>query len=200
MHPARTSPPSKRLASALLALALQLAGCRSTLEMSADELAHLGEGEGRIVGSVLLVIEPAAGEQPVRRAQGGPKAQDESYSLLVRRGLYMGEDGHSITVTPGAERVFAAKLPAADYEVFEVRQTFTRLRAEVGARFTVRAGRTTYVGRLVLLLPSRSRAGMPIGMRVEDREQRDRELLGPELQALVGELEQRLMTLPSPRR
>jgi hypothetical protein len=188
-----------RSARAALALALVACGCRSSLDMSARDVARLREDEGRIVGSVLIVTEHAAGAAPEVRSSGGPTAEG-SYSLLARRGSFLGDDGHAITVLPGEERAFVARLPEGDYTFYEVKQTFTRLRAEIDAQFTVREGRTTYIGRLELWLPERMQQGMPSGVRCLDAKERDLELLGPEVRALVGELETRLVTLPAARR
>ena len=186
--------------SAALALVLVALGCRTSLDMSARDVARLRADEGIVVGSVLVVTEHAAGAAPMARSSGGPGAEAGSYSLLARRGEFQGDDGHAITVLPGEERAFVARLPEGDYTFYEVKQTFTRLRAEIDARFTVREGRTTYIGRLELWLPERMQEGMPSGVRCVDAKERDLELLGPEVRALVGDPETRLVTLPAARR
>jgi hypothetical protein len=140
-------------------LLMPLCACATEMKMTAEELRDLKPDEGLVLGSVRIqggkdILGRKGWELVAEKAGGGP-----DYSIDASR--------------DGDEVVFLTKMPAGSYHFFKLVETgFSSAEAEMEARFDVQAGKTVYVGGLVIEFPpGLITLGTPFGMQVADARQ-----------------------------
>jgi hypothetical protein len=140
-------------------LLIPLCACATEMKMTGEELRDLKQDEGLVLGSVRIqggkdILGRTGWELVAEQAGGGP-----DYSIDASRG--------------GDEVIFLTKMPAGSYHFFKLVQTgFSSFEAEMEVGFDVQAGRTVYLGRLVIEFPpGLLMLGTPFRMQVEDARQ-----------------------------
>jgi len=141
------------------------AGCANTsLKMSVEEIQDLSPDEGVIVGSFLIqggkdILGRTEWQLEARELNSGPTSP--YYYIEADRGK-------------GAE-FYAAKMPAGRYWFYAFQQTgFSNAVVPIEARFTVKPGEVTYIGRLeVNFRPGLITAFEPIRWAVKDCKEED---------------------------
>jgi hypothetical protein len=132
----------------ILLFALLLSGCATPMQMSSEDLSRLTPTEGIIVGSVQI----KGGDDILGRKQWTLFAEriKDPLSSLVSPGLE-----YSLQAFRGeAEEVFVTKMAAGDYRFSKLFQPgFSTFTATTNVYFRVQAGKTVYVGRLVVEFP-----------------------------------------------
>lgn len=180
--------------------ALALVGCTSPVQMKAADLHEIGPTEGRVFGSVLVVVAPLAENESSWAWTQGRKASGFDYSLLLEKykeGLFdLGGEERSIRVEPGKEEGFALKLEQGRYLFTKLKQEgFSNLEMGLGASFEVTPGKTTYVGRIVIELPARMALFSQGTARIEDARATAADLLGAEYAPILVDASSALMSL-----
>lgn len=144
-----------------LGLAALLLGCKTGMKMSGEELRKVGADEGLVLGSIRIF----GGDDVL-----GRKAWD---ILVEKRGQSMFSTSSDYVL--GARRdqdeeVFLTKMPAGEYHFYKLVQPgFSSFEAEIDVPFEVLAGKTVYVGRLVIEFPEGLiTTGSGFRVRVED--------------------------------
>ena len=157
---------------------LALASCTTTVALT-DEIpdpAELAQGEGLAIGSILVstpdgVTDPADMEKVAALAQRTLRATIRRYEL--RGGDEGGEfswrdyggDEFVVALALDTERRIVLRAPAGKYEVHELSDNHPGpfgdqpgCKTEGLARFEVHAGKTTYIGRLVVRVGFKDKA------------------------------------------
>ena len=158
--------------SPLLLTLVLLAGCVTSAKMPATKVGQLKPNEGRVIGSVLITV-PENKDSSSLAWLKGRKAENFSYTLSIAAAgfLYPNPFGktYEVIAKVGQEEIFVMKLPAGDYQFKEMRQRgFSNLTSYLGRKFTVTAGTTTYVGRLIVAFPERMASGTSFSGMVDD--------------------------------
>jgi hypothetical protein len=124
-------------------LVLLFSGCAATIQMqmSPKELQRASPNDGLVIGSLLI--------------KGGWDIFGRSrFELTASNRAFAGPDYSIQASRNGTEVVFVTKLPAGEYSFHELEQPgFSSFRAHINVRFDVRAGQTTYIGRMVIEFP-----------------------------------------------
>jgi hypothetical protein len=128
----------------LVALAFALTGCATGMKMTKAELEHCAPNEGRVLGSVHI--------------QGGKDLLGLTGWALVAESpdASFTDAGYSVEADrDGEEVVFLTKMPAGAYCFTKMVKTgFSNFEAGLDVPFTVEAGKTTYLGQLLIQFPS----------------------------------------------
>jgi hypothetical protein len=173
-------------ASALV-LAPFLATCggvhRNPLHVSPQEVAEIDEGEGIVVGSFSIHVEPEGADASLLQRLRSAKTMDASYSVEIveyhETNFFGREEVYVAHPRADEESTFVARLPAGHYFLGDVVVSEDRavllgacdFRANVRGDFQVIAGQTIYIGRLVFELPARVGEGAPCTLHVEDAQE-----------------------------
>lgn len=162
---------------AILALlpVLALSGC-APMVSSKEELQSVAPNEGLVAGSFVINVEKGPENESGWAFLQGRKAGDSEYGVSVNERPSGAIDPAAIfkttyrfEVKPEQEFTFLKKLPAGMYHVSRVEQLgFSNLYVSLSKTFTVTAGRTTYIGRLTMVLPDRIRAYSSVRTKVTD--------------------------------
>ncbi len=130
----------------ILLLSALLVGCRTGMRMSAADLQTLGPDDGIVVGSFLV----KGGKDILGRKRWKLVAE----RLGAGAGLFSFVSEYAVEAdSDGREVIFVAKMPAGTYRFYKIVRPFTPLKARTDLEFQVQAGRTIYIGRLVLAFP-----------------------------------------------
>lgn len=148
----------------ILVLSLLSSGCASSMQMSSGDLNRLTATEGIVVGSVQIKggtdILGRTGWTLLAQRIRGPMSSlvppGLEYSLNASRG--------------GAEEVFITKMEAGEYRFSKLSQHgFSTFTADMNVNFGVQAGKSVYLGRLILEFPpGLLMAGTRVRTLVED--------------------------------
>lgn len=176
-----------------LAAVLLTAGCAGPVQMKAEDLRQLDPDEGRVFGSVLVVVAPLAEDESSSAWLQGRKASGFDYRFLLERlrdglaDVQLTDTTRTIRVEPGKEEAFALDLEPGPYAFTRLEQAgFSELEMAVGASFYVNPGSTAYIGRLVVELPARTNLFSRQVVRIEDAEAAAKALLGAEYEPLLA--------------
>lgn len=156
---------------ALLAISALLGACSWThpLHVEPSGLGSVGAEEGIVFGSLRVDVTPAGSGDDLGRLANKftylftfPGPRPEFDIALIH-------DTWKMDVGPGEEHVFVARLPAGHQWVGTVRpKPFFSGAFDIHAGFRVTPGRPTYIGRLVIVFPTRLMAWSEAEVRVED--------------------------------
>jgi hypothetical protein len=175
------------LGAMLVSLVLTpLLGCATEMKMRAEDLRNLGPDEGLVLGSVLI----GGGKDILGRT---------SWDLVVNkyRERAWGNEHADYTIEAtrdGDEVVFLTKMPAGNYAFDRLVQSgLSSAELLIGIPFEVQAGKTVYVGRvLVQFPPGLIDALTKVEVQVEDDKQatvdRAREEFGVSLSDVVTDI------------
>ena len=134
--------------------AFLLAGCvpmNASLLTTKEELKNIKESEGVIIGSVLINVREGSKEN---ESSWGEKASEANYLLSMHQPkTELLKTYYGIIVTPGEEKTFIKNLPVGDYVIHRIAKR--GLNASPKVYLSVKANKTTYVGKLVITLPDR---------------------------------------------
>ncbi|NOT31849.1 MAG: hypothetical protein HOP15_15495 [Planctomycetes bacterium] len=159
------------LAAATLAL---LGGCAS-MNSSKEDLEHVGKDEGIVIGSVFLHAAESEAHESGWAFLKGRKASDLDYSISISEtGFNPFATTYSISAKPGEEVVFIKNLPAGSYYMNELQTSgifSPQLGLHVGANFAVKAGQTTYIGKLQVDFPDRIGSGSAVNVEILDAQE-----------------------------
>ena len=150
----------RRLAPIAL-VAIVMCACATEMKMTAPDLRDLGPDEGLVLGSVRIqggkdLLGRTGWELQAEKAGGGLFSWAPVYALHASR--------------DGDEEAFLTRMPAGSYHFFKLAQHgFSTFEAQMDVRFDVQAGKTVYVGRLVIEFPpGLITVGRRLHPRVED--------------------------------
>lgn len=179
------------LAGLLVFVSPFLASCAAPMNRTPDPGKPLAADEGIVIGSVLVRIGVAQDVPappvaslflvPARSLhyslESGPQRNTRS---IVEKPI-AGELRRSLRIEPGREEVFVTRMAAGPHVFFRLApQGYEDAAAELGIRFTVMPGTTTYIGRVILDLPEKLPLGSGLpkglyslkpGILIEDAEQ-----------------------------
>ncbi|BFU96431.1 MAG: protein of unknown function [Nitrospira sp.] len=167
-----------RLPASIQAIVLLLlAGCSTTsLDMSNQPVEPPGPGWGVVVGSVLVEAEDDPPDSWWNRTFGR-NAEGFTYEFQIVKVELTDPNGTShpyaqqyrLDAKPRVERMFVARLPVGSYLIKTFRhEGLSAIGGDLDVRFSVEAGRTQYLGRLVLDVPRRVSFGAPYTFRIVD--------------------------------
>ena len=158
-------------------IAFLLSGCAS-MNSSKEELQSVGENEGIVVGSVLLTVAKGDTNESGWAFLKGRKAEDLEYAVKVsnkKEGFTLFNTPYTLPAIPGKEAFFVKKLPVGNYEMNNIGPTGflapTLLTFPLGLNFQVKPQETTYIGKLVAILPDRLSSGARFKFDVQDAKQ-----------------------------
>ena len=154
-----------------LLIALSLAACAKSFDMSDERLTPLGPEWGVVIGSVLV--------KPVKLADETPKSRDAAdmvYEFDIVQSPPGDPDGESpyaeryrLEAKAGEERIFLSRLRTGRYLVKSFsQQRITGIGGDVGLTFESMAGEVRYVGRLLIEVPQRVSRGKEYRYTVEN--------------------------------
>lgn len=156
---------------------LLLAGCSTTsFDMSDKPIEAPGPGWGIVVGSVLVEAEDDPPDSWWNRTFGR-NAEGFTYEFRIVKVELTDPGGTShpyaqqyrLDAKPRVERMFVARLPVGSYLIKTFRhEGLSAIGGDLDVRFSVEAGRTQYLGRLVLDVPRRVSLGVPYTFRIVD--------------------------------
>jgi hypothetical protein len=150
----------------LLVLATWLVACQTTMKMNREELEDVGPEEGLVLGSFLVkggkdFLGRKTWDLLAEEDDGSsfPFSTSRDYSIRGRR--------------DGDEAVFLTKMEAGSYHFYKLVQPgFSNAEADLHVPFEVQAGKTLYLGRLVIEFPDEQVAwGTRFSIEVEDDRQ-----------------------------
>ena len=160
-HPIRTA----------LVLALSLAACAKSFDMSDERLSPLGPEWGIVIGSVLVKPVKLAGES----SKSGD-ASDTTYDFDIVQSQPGDPEGESpyaeryrLQSKAGEERVFISRLRTGRYMMRSFAQDrIAGKGGDLGIVFDSMAGEVRYVGRLLVEVPQRVSRGKEYRFTVEN--------------------------------
>ena len=160
-HPTRTA----------LVLALLLAACAKSFDMSDERLSPLGPEWGVVIGSVLVKPVKLAGES----GKSGD-ASDATYEFDIVQSQPGDPEGETpyaeryrLQSKAGEERVFISRLRTGRYMMRSFAQDrIAGKGGDLGIVFDSMAGEVRYVGRLLVEVPQRVSRGKEYRFTVEN--------------------------------
>ena len=160
-HPIRTA----------LVLALSLAACAKSFDMSDERLSPLGPEWGVVIGSVLVKPVKLAGES----GKSGD-ASDTTYEFDIVQSQPGDPEGETpyaeryrLQSKAGEERVFISRLRTGRYMMRSFAQDrIAGTGGDLGIVFDSMAGEVRYVGRLLVEVPQRVSRGKEYRFTVEN--------------------------------
>ena len=187
-----------------VALALSLAACTKSFDMSNEHQKPLGPEWGVVIGSVLV--------KPVKAADESAKSRDSAdmnYEFDIVQSQPGDPDGDSayaeryrLESKAGEERVFISRLRTGRYLFRGFSQDqMTGKGGDLGLEFESMAGEVRYIGRLLVEVPQRVSRGKQYRFLVEDaRESTLAKIAGPhpELVKQAVDVPMRSRELPAP--
>jgi hypothetical protein len=185
-------------------LVFLLAGCATSpsLQMSKQDFEKVDSTEGVIVGSVLVEIQESVDESSDSWLKGR-KTENFEYQFEVED-LYQNDlvlaglqdpKRYTVKVVPGQEKAFVAKLPVGQYFFYSIRQLgFSNRLDHIRTLFSVTAGQTTYVGRLVIIYPYRLSLSADFTVQVDDTQEKTVGALKAEFSDQLANVRKGLMT------
>lgn len=154
-------------------IAFMLSSCAS-MESSKEELGSIGQDEGIVVGSVLLTLAQGETNESGWAFLKGRKAGDLEYEVAFskKKDSVLPGTTYTLPAIPGKEAFFVKKLPAGNYQMVSIGPTGflapTLLRFPLDLSFKVTPQKTTYIGKLVVVLPDRLGPGGRFRFSVQD--------------------------------
>lgn len=160
-HPTRTA----------LVLALLLAACAKSFDMSDERLSPLGPEWGIVIGSVLVKPVKLAGESS--KSGDASEAKYEFDIVQSQPGDPEGEtpyaERYRLQSKAGEERVFISRLRTGRYMMRSFAQDrIAGKGGDLGIVFDSMAGEVRYVGRLLVEVPQRVSRGKEYRFTVEN--------------------------------
>jgi hypothetical protein len=154
-----------------LVLALSLAACAKSFDMSDERLSPLGPEWGIVIGSVLVKPVKLAGES---RKSGD--ASDTTYEFDIVQSQPGDPEGETpyaeryrLQSKAGEERVFISRLRTGRYMMRSFAQDrIAGKGGDLGIVFDSMAGEVRYVGRLLVEVPQRVSRGKEYRFTVEN--------------------------------
>jgi hypothetical protein len=154
-----------------LVLALLLAACAKSFDMSDERLSPLGPEWGIVIGSVLVKPVKLAGES----SKSGD-ASDTTYEFDIVQSQPGDPEGESpyaeryrLQSKAGEERVFISRLRTGSYMMRSFAQDrIAGKGGDLGMVFDSMAGEVRYVGRLLVEVPQRVSRGKEYRFTVEN--------------------------------
>ena len=174
-------------------------GCTpfKSLNMARDDLIKTGLDEGVVFGSIQIKVEG----EPFKGIFSS-SLHNSSWVVTasnIRKVEIFGKYS-LVVIADGTKIPFIAKLPAGDYLFGDMTSNESRERRVqafgVKAFFRVSAGKTSYIGRLVLTLPNYTNTRfVGVGCSIEDAENEDATLFGTEYGDIITNAAKELMTV-----
>jgi hypothetical protein len=152
-------------------LALSLAACAKSFDMSDERLSPLGPEWGVVIGSVL--VKPV---KPKDESGKSRDAADTTYEFDVVQSPPGDPEGESpyaeryrLESKAGEERVFISRLRTGRYMIRSFGQNrIAGKGGDIGLVFDCMAGEVRYVGRLLVEVPQRVSRGKEYRFTVEN--------------------------------
>lgn len=145
--------------------------CGATLQMTNSSLDSMAPSEGLIFGSVQIEVFPLSEKE---RSFWNTSLEDATWLLELRkeRPKEALSNGYQITAVAGGEEVhFMARLTTGDYQFCRMNKLgLTSLGGPLDITFHVAAGKTTYIGKLLLHIPAEIKRSGRIYAEIEDHE------------------------------
>jgi hypothetical protein len=161
----------KRKIWTAIVIAVSVAACAKSFDMSDEGLTPLGPEWGIVIGSVLV--------KPVKIADDNPKSHDAAdmmYQFDIVQSPPGDPDGESpyaeryhFKAKAGEERIFLSRLHTGRYLVKSFSQErIAGIGGDLGLTFESMAGEVRYVGRLLIEVPQRVSRGKEYRFAVEN--------------------------------
>ena len=132
-----------------------LIGCAPSLKMTNNQIASLTPDEGLVFGSIQMKLT-----DDDKNTFWKISLDLTTWHFIVynNRRLFQkifGREKFEVNVVAGGEEtIFVTKLPAGDYIIRKaIKNGFSSWEGPVGKSFTVEAGQTIYIGRLIATFP-----------------------------------------------
>jgi hypothetical protein len=165
-------PPGVRLTVVMrLAALFTLASCTAPFDLSGQRIAPPGPEWGIVIGSVLVLPEPAAGGRGT--GHDVSQATYEFDIVEIQPGDPNGEAPYArryvLDAQAGRERLFIARLRPGSYLVRRFHEeSMAPLGGDLDLIFTAGPGDVRYIGRLRVEIPRRVSSGTPYRFSIED--------------------------------
>ncbi len=191
-----------------LAIILFLSGCVGSMDAFNFELKNLKENEGVIIGSYLVNAKEWHSEkyeyESLYTYTGTKKSSDVKYEItmekdsinfLTSRLVYKDE------VSPGKEFVFIKNLSEDNYYINTVQKTGVVMLPSLlkgsgdRARFKVKRGKITYIGRLVVNIDP-GKETRQFKLEVHDEQEKTLAELKSGYAEFLSNVEKKLMIIP----
>ncbi len=150
--------PMKVLCAIVLVLILPVAGCAPALKTTNEDLLEKKSDEGLVIGSLQIKLLDPYGDEA---SKWWISIENKKWHFIVNNiktdaatKFFTEGEFDLTTIAGGEETPFLAKLPAGIYRFEDVYKSgFAAWRGYAGKYFHVEAGKTTYIGRLVVVMP-----------------------------------------------
>lgn len=142
----------------VLVLLMPLAGCAPSLNMTNKDLLEIEPGQGLVIGSLQIKLTDEYGD---KASKWWISIENTKWDFIVNNietdkvtKFFKPGEFKLSTIAGGEETPFVAKLPAGTYRFEDVfKNGFSAWRGYAGKYFHVEAGQSTYIGRLVVVMP-----------------------------------------------
>jgi hypothetical protein len=150
--------PLKNYGLIVLVLILPVVGCAPALKTANEDLLEKKPDEGLVIGSLQIKLWDPYGD---KASKWWNSIENKKWHFIVNniktdavtKFFKQGEFALT-TIAGGEETPFLAKLPAGKYRFEDVyKNGSSAWRGYAGKYFYVEAGKTSYIGRLVVVMP-----------------------------------------------
>lgn len=181
----------------LILLLVIISGCAS-MTSTKSELQNIKDNEGVVIGSVLVSAEKVDPDESGWAFLKGIKAEKTKFSVSISESKWNPlQTTYKVPAVVGKEEIFIKKLPAGNYNMDSL-YTSGLLNAQMSLRlainFNVKPKQTIYIGKLVVSLPARLRAGSGASVVIVDNQQETIEKLRSEYGSIVSDTVKELAT------
>ena len=147
--------PTKIYRLIVLVPILIVVGCAPALKTTNEDLLEKKPGEGLVIGSLQIKLWDPYGD---KASKWWISMEKQKWHFIVNNiktdaltKFFKSGEFELTTIAGGEETPFIANLPAGKYRFEDVYKN--RFRGYAGKSFNVEAGQTTYIGRLVVVMP-----------------------------------------------
>jgi hypothetical protein len=142
----------------VLVLILPVVGCAPALKTANEDLLEKKPDEGLVIGSLQIKLWDPHGD---KASKWWTSIENKKWHFIVNNiktdavtKFFKQGEFVLTTIAGGEETPFLAKLPSGKYRFEDVyKNGFAAWRGYAGKYFHVEAGQTTYIGRLVVVMP-----------------------------------------------
>jgi hypothetical protein len=184
----------------VLVLILPVMGCAPALKTANKDLLEKKPDEGLVIGSLQIKLWDPYGD---KASKWWVTIEDKKWHFIVNNiktdavtKFFKQGEFELTTIAGGEETPFLAKLPAGNYRFEDVyKNGFTAWRGYAGKYFYVEAGQTTYIGRLVVVMPKYPGNWFGVEYRVESALSETLPKLLAKYSNIKGDIQTKLMRI-----
>ncbi len=195
------NPGSCVLFVAGVLLPFLLAGCAKSMVMSAEDLKKRKFSD-IVVGSVLIKVKQSdqGGESRRDKEDDGTNEKGKTYRFIIdtaHTGIVKKRlsANYRIDVKAGEEKIFVTEMERRVYRIHSLILLDDDMRIQLPIHQYFTATRhTTYVGRLVITVPSQLNTDSPVQVHVEDAQKATIDAIRDEYGKYVSDVRKHLMS------